>query len=257
MEQQGRRGQALRLAVLLALVLGSGLGGARPAGATTDPPRYFAATGLTMAGEFTGYFDAHGGVPVFGYPISEATQENGYLVQYFERERLEYRPENAGTPFEVLLGRLGAELTAHRVADPAFQPAAPPPASIGRRYFPETRHMMGGLFAAYWESQGGLSLFGYPISEEFTENGVLTQWFERARFDTTPKTPPPMTCCWGCWAAKSPGRAAARRWMSNSPSGMGRPMIGTWWWAWPRAASPATPISCRTSFPWPARYVCR
>ena len=191
MEQQGRRGQALRLAVLLALVLGSGLGGARPAGATTDPPRYFAATGLTMAGEFTGYFDAHGGVPVFGYPISEATQENGYLVQYFERERLEYHPENAGTPFEVLLGRLGAELTAHRVADPAFQPAAPPPASIGRRYFPETRHMMGGRFAAYWESQGGLSLFGYPISEEFTENGVLTQWFERARFEYHPENAPP------------------------------------------------------------------
>jgi hypothetical protein len=28
-------------------------------------------------------------------------------VQYFERNRFEYHPENAGTPFEVLLGLLG------------------------------------------------------------------------------------------------------------------------------------------------------
>jgi len=32
-----------------------------------------------------------------------------YLVQYFQRQRFEYHPENKGTRFEVLLGRLGAE----------------------------------------------------------------------------------------------------------------------------------------------------
>jgi len=30
-------------------------------------------------------------------------------VQYFERNRLEYHPENQGTKFEYLLGLLGAE----------------------------------------------------------------------------------------------------------------------------------------------------
>lgn len=190
-KRHGHRGRGLSVILLLALVLGGGLGGARPAAATGGAPRYFAATGLTMAGEFTPYFDEHGGLPVFGYPISEATEENGFLVQYFERERLEYHPEHAGTPFEVLLGLLGVELTAGRATDPAFQPAPAPPASIGRRYFPETRHMLGGLFADYWASYGGLSLFGYPISEEFTENGVLTQWFERARFEYHPENQPP------------------------------------------------------------------
>jgi hypothetical protein len=172
------------------LVLTLVLGGVRPARATGDPPRYFEATGLTMAGEFTGYFDTHGGLPVFGYPITEAEEENGVLVQYFERERLEYHPEHAGTPFEILLGRLGAELTSGREREPAFQPLAAPPAS-DRRYFPETRHTMDAHFAAYWESRGGLPLFGYPISEAFTENGVLTQWFERARFEYHPENAPP------------------------------------------------------------------
>ncbi len=174
---------------MLVLVLGRGLGDVRPVGATSGPPRYFEATGLTMAGEFTSYFDDQGGLAVFGYPITEATQENGFLVQYFERERLEYHPEHAGTPYEVLLGRLGAELTPGREGDPAFMPVTNP--SADRRLFPETGHTMGGRFAAYWESHGGLSIFGYPISEEFTEKGVLTQWFERARFEYHPENQSP------------------------------------------------------------------
>jgi hypothetical protein len=41
----------------------------------------------------------------------ETSKDDGkqYRVQDFERRRLEYHPENRGTPFEVLLGRLGAE----------------------------------------------------------------------------------------------------------------------------------------------------
>ena len=33
-----------------------------------------------------------------------------YTVQYFERSRMELHPENAGTPYEVLLGMLGTQL---------------------------------------------------------------------------------------------------------------------------------------------------
>ena len=58
------------------------------------------------------YWEAHGGVAIFGYPISEEFQETSpedgkrYLVQYFERNRFEWHPENAA-PYDVLLGRLG------------------------------------------------------------------------------------------------------------------------------------------------------
>ena len=47
-------------------------------------------------------------------------------------------------------------------------------------------------FAAYWEANGGLAQFGYPLTEEFTErleNGrtYTVQYFERARFEHHPK----------------------------------------------------------------------
>src|SRR5690606_40578661 len=49
----------------------------------------------------------YGAVHVFGFPISEEFEEGGYNVQYFERARMEWHPENAGTPYVVLLGHLG------------------------------------------------------------------------------------------------------------------------------------------------------
>lgn len=61
------------------------------------------------------YWNNLGGLPQFGFPLSqpfmERNKDNGqtYLVQYFERQRFEYHPENQGTRYEVLLGRLGAE----------------------------------------------------------------------------------------------------------------------------------------------------
>jgi peptide/nickel transport system substrate-binding protein len=66
------------------------------------------------------FWAKYGGIAQFGFPLSqpfmEVTKETdpkvagkAFLVQYFERQRFEYHPENAGTAFEVLLGRLGAE----------------------------------------------------------------------------------------------------------------------------------------------------
>jgi hypothetical protein len=78
------------------------------------PAEYFPETGHNLSGAFKEYWHSHGGLFVNGYPITEPFRErnNGdgkeYLVQYFERSRFELHPENAGTPYEVLLGRLGA-----------------------------------------------------------------------------------------------------------------------------------------------------
>ncbi|MGI8589067.1 MAG: GH39 family glycosyl hydrolase [Chloroflexia bacterium] len=150
---------------------------------------YYSATGKTLAVEFTAFYDSHGGPEAFGYPIDVAHTEGGYLVQYCERERLEYHPEHAGTPFEVLLGRLGADLTQGR-ADAAFSPTRASSRSQASSVFvPETGHHLGGPFLDYWRVHGGLTLFGYPISEEFVENGLRVQWFERARFEFHPELP--------------------------------------------------------------------
>ena len=102
----------------------------------------FDATAHTLRGAFARYWTAHGGLPVFGYPITEEFEEvsptdgRTYRVQYFERNRFEHHPELAGTAYEVLLGLLGAEaLTARpavlnrpaaRVPDyPVLEPGTP------------------------------------------------------------------------------------------------------------------------------------
>jgi hypothetical protein len=54
------------------------------------------------------------GLAVVGLPLSDQFEERGtdgktYIVQYFERERFEYHPENQ-PPYDVLLGLLGRQL---------------------------------------------------------------------------------------------------------------------------------------------------
>ncbi|MBX6342844.1 MAG: CAP domain-containing protein, partial [Thermomicrobiaceae bacterium] len=50
-----------------------------------------------------------GGLPIFGYPISEPFEQGGRLVQYFERNRFELHPE-LPPEYQVLPTRLGVDL---------------------------------------------------------------------------------------------------------------------------------------------------
>jgi len=90
-----------------------------PADPPDGPPRgpgvqdgfYFPETGHRVGGHFFDYWYTQGSLAQFGYPLSAAfteRQENGreYTVQYFERARLEYHPENR-SPNDLLLGQSG------------------------------------------------------------------------------------------------------------------------------------------------------
>ena len=111
-------------------------------------------------------------------------------MQYFERNRFEYHPENAGTQFEVLLGLLGNDVTRSRTFAPYPTPF---PNTETRAYFPETRHTLAQPFLQYWQEHGGLAIFGYPISEPMQEisptdgKTYLVQYFERNRFEYHPE----------------------------------------------------------------------
>lgn len=108
--------------VLLGL-LGNSLADPRAAEAPFTPAQaaarssysFFGATRHNVGPPFLAYWNANGGLPVFGLPRSEAFQESSktggktYLVQYFERNRIEYHPEHKGTKYEFLLGLLGVE----------------------------------------------------------------------------------------------------------------------------------------------------
>jgi subtilisin family serine protease len=156
---------------------------------------YFPPVQHTLRGPFYTYWQAHGGLPIFGYPISEEFQEvsatdgKTYTVQYFQRNRFEYHPEFAGSPNEVLLGLLGVEITKGRT----FAAGAPGPTDATHQWFPPVQHNLGGSFLAYWQSHGGLAVFGYPISEEFQEVNATdgktytVQYFQRNRFEYHPE----------------------------------------------------------------------
>src|SRR5215212_6038640 len=127
---------------------------------------------------FLNYWRENGGVLLFGYPLSEEIVENGRVVQYFERSRFEYHPEDLGKDGQIQLSLLGRELTTGR----SFPDGTP---DMGAQYFPETKHTLSGKFLKFWLKRGGLSVFGFPISEPFDEVSPsdgqtrTTQYFER------------------------------------------------------------------------------
>lgn len=174
-----------------------------PAGALTFPE-----TGHSVESPFFPYWEEQGGLPIFGYPLTDQIVEGGFRAQYFERQRFEAHPENAA-PYNVLFGLVGNETAARRNLT-GTAPFAPKPASNaqGCEFFPPTGHNVCGAFRTYWHSHGldfgepgisyreSLALFGLPISEPFEErleNGqtYTVQYFERARMELHPENPAP------------------------------------------------------------------
>jgi len=68
--------------------------------------------------------------------------------------------------------------------------ALPAAAQADQRCFPETGQCIAGPIRAFWERNGGLSVFGFPITAqaaEAVEGSVLpVQWFERDRLEIQP-----------------------------------------------------------------------
>lgn len=75
-------------------------------------------------------------------------------------------------------------LTSFGVAQPAH--------AQSQRCFPETGFCIDGRFRDYWEQNGGLQVFGYPIAAASNQRNAdtggtyLTQLFERNRFELHP-----------------------------------------------------------------------
>ncbi len=175
----------------------------------------FAVPGITACFDapFAAYWSANGGLPVFGYPLTGSNPERNpdlgrdVATQWTERNRLEIHPELSG-PYAILLGRMGAERLA-QLGRPTSTPREAG-AQPGCLWFAETGHNVcdqaAGLgFKQYWTTHGlavagldsynrSLQLFGLPLTAPQPETNaagdtVLTQWFERARFEWHPDQP--------------------------------------------------------------------
>src|ERR687886_720405 len=103
--------------------------------APSSGEQFFPETEHGLSGPFYDFWRKHGGLPIFGYPISEPLQEVSaadgkmYTVQYFERARFELHPEDMEpfyrnwatrknlrllTLYEVQLGDLGRQVAARK-----------------------------------------------------------------------------------------------------------------------------------------------
>jgi len=63
-----------------------------------------------------------------------------------------------------------------------------------KRFFIETGHSISNAFKQYWDANGSVAQFGFPLTDEFTERNpaddrtYTVQYFERARFEWRPET---------------------------------------------------------------------
>ncbi len=230
-----------QLLALLVLCLALTALPAAPAQADTaaGEPLLFAETGHTLAYAFRQFYERNGGLPIFGLPISEVFIENGLPVQYFERARFEWH----ATLAMVQAGHLGRWAAADRMAEPPFQALERAP--VTGMFFPETGHSLDGDFLRYWRANGGLAVFGYPLSEAFVElnatdgRSYTVQYFERARFEWHPELPAGQQVQLGhlgrqylaqaasapAWALQ-PVATADAAWQALRPSHISIPRIG-------------------------------
>lgn len=82
---------------------------ADPAPATPDIVTFPTGVSMNKTYGFYRFWEANGGVPIFGYPITGEITEDGATVEYFERARFELAPDGA-----IRLGLVGSEAYATR-----------------------------------------------------------------------------------------------------------------------------------------------
>lgn len=213
--------QIMRLLVctlIVLVVLLPSLGNAQ-----TDE-RCFAETSYCITGRIREFWEAQGGLPVFGYPITpqrtEMIEGQPFQVQWFERNRLELHPENP-PPYDVLPGRLGA-IEAEQARAEGINLTYREEQREGCLLF-DTGWNVCGEFRQAFHANGleldgvaGLSLnenialFGLPLSPviTYTRNGVTidVQLFERARFEHHPHNQPPYQVQFGLLGSENLAR---------------------------------------------------
>jgi beta propeller repeat protein len=152
--------------------------------------RVIAAEHLLMrpriAGDLVVWEDWRDGVPNI-YAFDRASGKEFALART-EDARL---PAIGGTVVAWIgRGQFSARVTAVRLVKslPSDPQDAPTVSDPDVRYFAETRHSTAGAFRQFWSINGGLAVFGYPLTEAFEETTAggtkrQVQYFERAKLE--------------------------------------------------------------------------
>src|SRR5574337_499134 len=121
---------------------------------------------------FRAFYDGYGGARILGAPISGEVDDSGVIVQYFQNAKLEYHPQ-LPQGNQVLMASLGKTFYG---LSPCLPPTSVEPNAL---YFNEC-HSVTPEFRGFFEKYGGVSFFGYPLSERYIFKDWLAQDFERA-----------------------------------------------------------------------------
>ncbi len=138
---------------------------------------FFNQTGHNVQGAFWQYYQSlPSAESTLGYPITEEfyNKEN-VLVQYFQRARLEL----VGGQVKLSpLGTLGYKSGVQLQIDNAM---------ACRAY--DTGFSVCYAFLEFFDANGGLGFFGYPISPFEFEDNLIVQYFQNGRMEWRPSNP--------------------------------------------------------------------
>jgi hypothetical protein len=123
---------------------------------------------------------------IFGYPITDAfldqTSGTNSLVQYFQKALFELHPGEV-PELRVEIKWLGYFLYQKGEEAPLLMN------SSDCRSF-DTNFQVCYALLDFYESNGGVAQFGYPISNLEIQNGIYVQYFQRAAFEWHPEFAP-------------------------------------------------------------------
>jgi hypothetical protein len=146
-------------------------------------------TGTCIFASFRRFWEQNGGARIFGLPIQDqvATRIQGRRAtsQLFERARFEQFIDVRFAP--IMLGRVGAEALDLRGTDWHYFESSYDPDAAARgecQVYRQTSHAVCFGFRDFYNRNGGVRIFGLPLSDEIVEGDFVYQWFERARFET-------------------------------------------------------------------------
>ncbi len=137
--------------------------------------RFFRDTGEYLVEPFLSYWEDNDGETTIGSPVAAPlADENGAQMQYFKFARLELDEDG-----DVHRGLIGREMFGEPENPPDRAPGS------GARQFEATGHFIVGTIRDFWEDNGGLEVFGYPVSQEFETDNGYAQYFERALIEVS------------------------------------------------------------------------
>lgn len=155
--------------------------------AQVDLREYFSETGHWVLGDFLiAYHSVSNPKLLYGMPITDqfvSAAAGGRTVQYFERARLELRPENPAE-LRVITSPLGRVL--YDLEPPS--PVIPlPQGDTGCRIIQETGFQVCYAFLDFYDKYGGIDQFGYPVSDLEEHDTFMVQYFQFARMEWHPE----------------------------------------------------------------------